>query len=69
MGRLDELDLSLSLPKKKAKKRLKKEQRRLLALRLQLAGLVGSDESGRRCASCSRAGTPPARVARSSGSS
>lgn len=46
MGRLDEIDLSLRLPKKKAKKRLRKEQRRLLALRLRLAGLAGSDSIG-----------------------
>ena len=45
MGRLDELDLSLALPKKEAKKRLKQEQKRLLALRLRLAGLRG-DEIG-----------------------
>jgi len=45
VGRLDELDLSLSLPKKEAKKRLKQEQKRLLALRLRLAGLRG-DEIG-----------------------
>ena len=46
MGRLDELDLSLSLPKKKAKKRLEEEQRRLLDLRLRLAGLRGGSEVG-----------------------
>ena len=46
MGRLDELDLSLTLPKKKAKKRLKEEQRRLLDLRLRLAGLRGGSEVG-----------------------
>jgi polyphosphate kinase 2 (PPK2 family) len=46
VGRLDELDLSLSLPKKKAKKRLREEQRRLLALRLRLAGLLGDSEIG-----------------------
>ena len=38
MGRLDELDLSLQLPKKEAKKRLKQEQKRLLAHRLRLGG-------------------------------
>jgi AMP-polyphosphate phosphotransferase len=46
VGRLDELDLSLSLPKKEAKKRLKEEQRRLLALRLRLGGLSGGSEIG-----------------------
>jgi polyphosphate kinase 2 (PPK2 family) len=45
VGRLDELDLSLELPKKEAKKRLKQEQKRLLAHRLRLAGLRG-DEIG-----------------------
>jgi polyphosphate kinase 2 (PPK2 family) len=46
VGRLDELDLSVTLPKKEAKKRLKKEQRRLLALRLRLGGLEGGGELG-----------------------
>ena len=46
MGRLEELDLSVSLPKKEAKKRLREEQRRLLALRLRLAGLRGGDDIG-----------------------
>ena len=46
MGKLDELDMSLSLPKKEAKKRLKEEQRRLLALRLRLGGLIGDGELG-----------------------
>ena len=46
MGRLDELDMSLSLPKKEAKERLKEEQRRLLALRLRLGGLIGDGELG-----------------------
>ncbi len=46
MGRLDELDLSLDLPKKEAKKRLKVEQKRLLALRLRLAGLQGGSDIG-----------------------
>ena len=46
MGRLDELDMSLELPKKEAKKRLKEEQRRLLALRLRLGGQTGDGELG-----------------------
>jgi len=46
VGRLDELDMSLALPKKEAKKRLKEEQRRLLALRLRLGGLIGDGELG-----------------------
>jgi polyphosphate kinase 2 (PPK2 family) len=46
VGRLDELDLSLSLPKKEAKKRLREEQRKLLALRLRLAGLIGDGSLG-----------------------
>jgi len=36
----------LSLPKKEAKKRLKEEQRRLLALRLRLGGQTGDGELG-----------------------
>jgi polyphosphate kinase 2 (PPK2 family) len=46
VGRLDELDLSATLPKKEAKKRLKEEQRRLLDLRLRLGGLKGGSEIG-----------------------
>ena len=46
MGRLDELDMSASLPKKEAKKRLKEEQRRLLALRLRLGGQTADGELG-----------------------
>ena len=38
MGRLDELDLSLSLGKSEEKERLKEAQRRLLELRLRFAG-------------------------------
>ena len=39
MGRLDEVDLSLSLPRAESEKRLSALQQRLLALRLTLAGL------------------------------
>src|SRR5690349_20540165 len=46
MGRFEEIDLTQSLPKKKAKKRLRTEQRRLLALRLRLAGLTGDSGIG-----------------------
>jgi polyphosphate kinase 2 (PPK2 family) len=46
VGRLDELDLSVTLPKKEAKKRLRAEQRRLAALRLRLAGLTGDGSLG-----------------------
>jgi polyphosphate kinase 2 (PPK2 family) len=46
VGRLDELDLAASLPKKEAKKRLKEEQRRLLDLRLRLGGLKDGGEIG-----------------------
>jgi polyphosphate kinase 2 (PPK2 family) len=41
MGRLDELDLSLNLPREEAERRLAAAQERLLALRLVLGGLVG----------------------------
>jgi polyphosphate kinase 2 (PPK2 family) len=41
MGRLDEVDLSVKLPKKEAVNRLEAAQIRLLALRLVLGGLVG----------------------------
>jgi polyphosphate kinase 2 (PPK2 family) len=46
MGRLDELDLSLDLPKKDAKKRLEAAQERMQALRLELAGLDGDERLG-----------------------
>jgi polyphosphate kinase 2 (PPK2 family) len=39
MGRLDEADLSLTLPRAESERRLAELQRRLLALRLALAGL------------------------------
>ncbi len=41
MGRLDALDLSLSLSREEAERRLVAAQERLLALRLVLGGLVG----------------------------
>jgi polyphosphate kinase 2 (PPK2 family) len=46
VGRLDELDLSQDLPKKDAEKRLKKAQKRMQALRLELAGLDGDHRLG-----------------------
>ena len=46
MGRLDELDLSQDLPKKDAEKRLKTAQKRMQALRLELAGLDGDHRLG-----------------------
>ena len=46
MGRLDELDLSLDLPKKEAEKRLKHAQERMQLLRLQCAGLDGDPTIG-----------------------
>ncbi len=46
MGRLDELDLSLSLSKKEEAERLKVAQQRLAALRLMLGGKLGSSELG-----------------------
>jgi len=41
VGRLDDVDLSLSLTKKEEARRLESAQERLLALRLVLGGLVG----------------------------
>ena len=46
MGRLDELDLSLRLSKEEEEERLGAAQERLLGLRLQLGGLIGSGELG-----------------------
>jgi polyphosphate kinase 2 (PPK2 family) len=46
MGRLDALDLSVSLPKKEARRRLKAAQKRLLALRLVLGGQTGEGRLG-----------------------
>jgi polyphosphate kinase 2 (PPK2 family) len=46
MGHLDELDLSLDLPKKEGKQRLKAAQERMQALRLELAGLDGDERLG-----------------------
>jgi AMP-polyphosphate phosphotransferase len=46
VSHLDELDLSLDLPKKEGKKRLKAAQERMQALRLELAGLDGDDRLG-----------------------
>ena len=46
MGRLDALDLSTDLPKKEAKQRLKKAQKRMQEIRLELAGLDSDPELG-----------------------
>ena len=46
MGRLDELDLSQDLSKEDAEKRLVKAQKRMQALRLELAGLDGDPRLG-----------------------
>ena len=46
MGRLDELDLSLDLPKKEAEKRLKAVQAQMQLVRLRLAGLDGDERIG-----------------------
>jgi polyphosphate kinase 2 (PPK2 family) len=46
MGRLDELDLTLDLPKKEAKTRLKAAQERMQELRVELAGLDGDPRLG-----------------------
>jgi polyphosphate kinase 2 (PPK2 family) len=44
--RLDAVDLSFDLPKREAEERLAAAQRRLLALRLQLGGLIGDGRLG-----------------------
>jgi polyphosphate kinase 2 (PPK2 family) len=46
MGRLDEVDLSVSLSKRDGKERLAAAQERLLALRLALGGLIGDGALG-----------------------
>lgn len=46
MGRLDELDLSLSLSRRDEAKRVESAQTRLLELRLQLGGLTGKGDIG-----------------------
>jgi polyphosphate kinase 2 (PPK2 family) len=46
MSNLDALDLSADLSKKEAKKRLEKAQKRMQAVRLELAGLDGDDKLG-----------------------
>jgi AMP-polyphosphate phosphotransferase len=46
MTRLDELDLSLDLPKKEAKARLEAAQARMQEVRLELAGLDGDPRLG-----------------------
>jgi AMP-polyphosphate phosphotransferase len=46
VGRLDDLDLSLKLSKSEEAERLEAAQDRLLALRLQLGGLVGDGRLG-----------------------
>jgi len=46
VGRLDDVDLSLSLSKEEAEKKLAKLQPRMLELRLVLAGLQGDTRPG-----------------------
>jgi polyphosphate kinase 2 (PPK2 family) len=46
MGRLDELDLTLDLPKQEAKTRLEAAQERMQEIRLELAGLDGDPRLG-----------------------
>jgi polyphosphate kinase 2 (PPK2 family) len=46
VSRLDAVDLTLKLSGKKGRKRLKRAQRRLLALRLQAGGQLGSGQLG-----------------------
>jgi AMP-polyphosphate phosphotransferase len=46
MSRLDQVDLSVQLPKSEAKKQLEEAQRRLVHLRLLLGGQIGPGEIG-----------------------
>jgi AMP-polyphosphate phosphotransferase len=46
MARLEDVDLTLKLSKKEGLERLQDAQRRLLALRLQCAGLIGGGQLG-----------------------
>src|SRR3954469_438408 len=46
MARLDELDLTTSLRREEAERRLQRAQERLLALRLVLGGQIGEDGLG-----------------------
>jgi polyphosphate kinase 2 (PPK2 family) len=46
VGRLDELDLGLSLKRKEEKRALEGEQKRLTQLRLTLGGLIGDGQLG-----------------------
>lgn len=46
MGRLDDVDLTLDLPRKIGEKRLRAAQERLTALRLTLGGQIGKGELG-----------------------
>ncbi|MEA2497563.1 MAG: AMP-polyphosphate phosphotransferase [Thermoleophilaceae bacterium] len=46
MGHLDEVDLSLKLPKKDREERLERSQKLLAARRLQMAGKLGGDTLG-----------------------
>jgi polyphosphate kinase 2 (PPK2 family) len=46
MARLDDVDLTLTLDRQEGEARLADAQRRLLAVRLELAGLLGDDKPG-----------------------
>src|SRR3954469_5194602 len=46
VGRLDDVDLTLSLPRAEAEERIADAQQRLLARRLQFGGLTGDDRLG-----------------------
>ena len=70
MGRLDSLDLSLKLSKEEEAKRIETGQERLTRCGSRWAASSRGTRPawGRRSACCSRAGTPRARAAPSSGS-
>src|SRR5215208_7077032 len=46
MGRLDEIDLSVKLPKEGREERLERSQKLLAARRLQMGGKLGGDTLG-----------------------
>src|ERR671918_115526 len=67
VSRLDHVDLSLSLSRDLEEVRLAAAQKRLLHLRLVLAGLIGDGALGPPVCVVFRRGTPRARAVRSSG--
>ena len=69
MGRLDDLDLTLKLSRQEEEERLEAAQKRLLALRLRLGGLIGDGHRPAGVRAVRGLGRAAARAARSSASS